>query len=60
MRGVLSYLKQTGLFPRNIYVCVAEDPLALFETEEDSATGSGKLSGTVSAESGISGIRKTV
>ena len=32
---VLSYLKQTGLFPRNIYVCVAEDPLALFETEED-------------------------
>lgn len=28
-------LKQTGLFPRNIYVCVAEDPLALFETEED-------------------------
>ena len=30
----LSYLKQTELFPRNTYVCVTKDPLALFETEQ--------------------------
>lgn len=31
---VLSYLKQTELFPRNTYVCVTKDPLALCGTEE--------------------------
>lgn len=32
---VLSYLKQTELFPRNTYVCVTKEPQALLETQKD-------------------------